>query len=43
METIDIIKLVGAIVIGYALLFLAMRLFKRSNKSSREEKNKKKK
>ena len=39
MESIDIIKLVGAIVLGYAVLFFAMWLFR---KRAPEEKPKKK-
>jgi hypothetical protein len=43
METIDIVKLVGAIILGYAVLFFAMWLFRRGSKNSEDEKNKKKK
>ena len=41
METIEIIKLVGAIVLGYAILLFIMWLFKKGNKSQ-EAKSKKK-
>jgi hypothetical protein len=40
MESIDIIKVVGAIILGYAALLFTMWLFKR-NKKNPENKEKK--
>jgi hypothetical protein len=34
MTTIDIIKLIGAIILGYAVLFFVMWLFRKKKKDS---------
>jgi hypothetical protein len=38
METIDIWKLVGAIVLAYLIMFLTMWLFKRKKKENKPKK-----
>lgn len=38
METLDILRLVGAVVIGYAVLFFLMWIFGRKNHSEQKKK-----